>query len=69
MNFLTYQVVTNGNRLPNGPHFMHCYIYEGQHCSCGGHYQGDQPGPTLCECGATTDLLHDCDAAERTSES
>jgi hypothetical protein len=68
MNFLTHQTVANGNRLPDGPHFVHCYIYEGQHCSCGGNYQGDEPGPVLCECGATTDLLHDCDAADRATE-
>lgn len=45
MNFLTHQVVANENRLPEGPHFVHCYIYEGQHCSCGGNYQGTDAGP------------------------
>ncbi|NED31087.1 hypothetical protein [Streptomyces sp. SID8499] len=68
MNFLIHQAIANGNRLPDGPHFKHCYIYEGHHCSCGGSYQGDEPGPTLCECAATTDLLHNCDAAARTTE-
>lgn len=52
MNFLTYQVVANGNRLPGGPHFKHCYIYEGEHCSCGGNYQGSDPGPEV----KTTDV-------------
>lgn len=47
MNFLTHQTIANGNRLPTGPHFRHCYIYEGQHCSCGGKYQGPNPGPEL----------------------
>jgi hypothetical protein len=27
--------------------------------------EDDEPGPVLCECGATTNLLHDCDAADR----
>jgi hypothetical protein len=30
--------------------------------------EDDEPGPVLCECGTTTDLLHDCDAAGRTTE-
>jgi hypothetical protein len=30
--------------------------------------EDDEPGPVLCECGTTTDLLHDCDAAERDDE-
>lgn len=47
MNFLTHQVITNNNRLPQGPHFRRCYIYEGHHCSCGGNYQGSRPGPDL----------------------
>jgi hypothetical protein len=47
MNFLLHQVIANGNRLPDGPHFKHCYIYEGEHCSCSGNYQGDNPGPEL----------------------
>lgn len=47
MNYLTYQTVTNGGRLPNGPHFKHCYIYIGEHCSCGGDYQGSEPGPEI----------------------
>ncbi|WP_189845422.1 hypothetical protein [Streptomyces umbrinus] len=47
MNFLTHQAIANGNRLPVGPHFVHCYIYEGHHCSCGGNYQGPTPGPEL----------------------
>jgi hypothetical protein len=47
MNFLTHQTVANGNHLPDGPHFVHCYIYEGEHCSCGGNYQGANPGPAL----------------------
>ncbi|GAA4824239.1 hypothetical protein [Streptomyces ziwulingensis] len=47
MNFLPHQVIANGNRLPDGPHLVYCYIYEGQHCSCGGNYQGPNPGPTL----------------------
>ncbi|MFI1226234.1 MULTISPECIES: hypothetical protein [Streptomyces] len=64
MNFLVDQAVANGESL-KGPHYKHCYIYEGQHCSCGGNYQGDAPGPTLCECGTSTNLLHDCDAADR----
>lgn len=46
MNFLPYQVLTEGG-LPKGPHFKHCYIYDGQHCSCGGNYQGPYPGPAL----------------------
>lgn len=47
MNFLAHQTITNDNRLPDGPHFVHCYIYEGQHCSCGGNYQGPNPGLAL----------------------
>lgn len=47
MNFLVHQVIANDNRLPDGPHFKHCYIYEGEHCSCGGNYQGPDPGPDL----------------------
>jgi hypothetical protein len=47
VNFLAYQVIANNNRLPDGPHFRHCYIYEGEHCSCGGNYQGSDPGPEL----------------------
>lgn len=47
MNFLIQQTVANGNRLPDGPHFVHCHIYEGHHCSCGGNYQGDRPGPDV----------------------
>ncbi|CAL9366992.1 hypothetical protein [Streptomyces sp. enrichment culture] len=68
MNFLTHQTIANGNDLPDGPHFVHCYIYEGHHCSCGGNYQGDQQGPVLCECGSSTDLLHACDAVDRATE-
>jgi hypothetical protein len=48
VNFLVYQIAAAG--LPPGPHFIHCYIYEGQHCSCGGNYQGDQPGPEIDAC-------------------
>lgn len=47
MNFLIHQVVSNGNRLPDGPHLKYCYIYEGEHCSCGGNYQGSDSGPDL----------------------
>ncbi|GGV45456.1 hypothetical protein [Streptomyces spectabilis] len=47
MNFLMQQTLTNGSELPDGPHFTHCYIYAGAHCSCGGNYQGDRPGPEL----------------------
>lgn len=47
MNFLIHQIIAHGNQLPEGPHFIHCYIYEGHHCSCGGNYQGDRPGPAL----------------------
>ncbi|MFD6334843.1 hypothetical protein ACFWGI_35440 [Streptomyces niveus] len=47
MNFLIHQAIANENRLPDGPHFTHCYIYEGQHCSCGGNYQGPNVGPEL----------------------
>lgn len=47
MNFLVYQVIANNNRFPNGPHFKYCYIYEGGHCSCGGNYQGSDPGSEL----------------------
>lgn len=47
MNFLTHQTIANDNRLPDGPHFVHCYIYEGHHCSCGGNYQGPYPGAAL----------------------
>lgn len=50
VNFLLHQLVTGP--LPPGPHFVHCYIYEGEHCSCGGNYQGDQPGPDIA------DLIH-----------
>jgi hypothetical protein len=61
VNFLIHQTITNGNRLPDGPHFVHCYIYEGHHCSCGGNYQGDQPGPEL-------DVAATVAAAERAAE-
>ncbi|MGW5284461.1 hypothetical protein ACWERI_34255 [Streptomyces collinus] len=47
MNFLTHQAIANGGHLPRGPHFVHCCIYEGQHCSCGGNYQGPNPGPSM----------------------
>ena len=47
VNFLTGQVLSNGGKLPDGPHFVHCYIYGGHHCSCGGNYRGDQPGPDV----------------------
>lgn len=47
MNLLPYQVLANGGRMPDGPHFVHCYLYEGQHCSCGGNYRGPNPGPAL----------------------
>jgi len=57
VNFLIEQVVHNGNRLPKGPHFKHCYLYEGQHCSCGGRYQGPNPGPELDE-ATTADILN-----------
>ncbi|WP_158819129.1 MULTISPECIES: hypothetical protein [Streptomyces] len=30
--------------------------------------EDDEPGPVLCECGTTTDLLHDCDAVDRPTE-
>jgi predicted ATP-dependent serine protease len=30
--------------------------------------EDDEPGPVLCECGASADLLHDCDAADRATE-
>ncbi len=36
-----------------------------QMCDTWRSEQDDDPGPVLCECGTTTDLLHDCDAAER----
>lgn len=45
MNFLLHQVAAGV--LPAGPHFVHCYIYEGQHCTCGGNYQGDRPGAPI----------------------
>lgn len=61
MNFLTHQTIANGNRLPDGPHFAHCYIYEGHRCSCGGNYQGSNPGPAL-------DVAAIVEAAERTTE-
>jgi len=57
VNFLIEQVVQNGNRLPEGPHFKHCYLYEGQHCTCGGRYQGPNPGPKLDE-ATTADILN-----------
>ena len=44
MNFLAHQVA---NGLQPGPHFRHCYIYEGHHCSCGGNYQGPDAGPEI----------------------
>jgi hypothetical protein len=47
VNFLTLQTVLNNNRLPGGPHFKYCYIYDGHHCSCGGNYQGPDAGPEL----------------------
>lgn len=55
MNFLPQQVISNGGRLPTGPHFVHCYIYEGQHCSCGGNYQGSNPGPDIDAASPLTD--------------
>ncbi len=30
--------------------------------------EDDEPGPVLCGCGTTTDLLHDCDAVDRPTE-
>lgn len=49
MNFLPHQVLANGGHLPDGPHFVHCYIYEGQHCSCGGNYTGSRIGPDVTD--------------------
>ncbi|MFS4103779.1 hypothetical protein [Streptomyces sp. PD-S100-1] len=31
-------------------------------------FENDEEEPVLCECGASTDLLHDCDAADRDNE-
>lgn len=45
MNFLAHQVAA-GRQL-TGIHYQHCYIYEGQHCTCGGNYQGPNPGPDI----------------------
>lgn len=61
MNFLMQQVVANGGSLPPGPHYEHCYIYEGEHCSCGGNYQGPRPGLEVSPAFVV-------DAAERQSE-
>lgn len=32
---------------PHGRHFVHCYVYDGSFCSCGGNYQGPDAGPRL----------------------
>ncbi|MGW4270769.1 hypothetical protein ACWEGQ_00025 [Streptomyces seoulensis] len=32
---------------PHGRHFVHCYVYEGSFCSCGGNYQGPDARPQL----------------------
>ncbi|MCC8452773.1 hypothetical protein [Streptomyces rochei] len=61
MNFLPQQTIMNGNHLPAGPHFVHCYIYEGLHCSCGGSYQSPNPGSEL-------DVAAVVEAADRATE-
>jgi len=45
VNFLAHQVAA-GVQLA-GRHFTHCYIYAGQHCTCGGNYQGPDAGPEI----------------------
>ncbi|MGW0673152.1 hypothetical protein [Streptomyces sp. NPDC002746] len=47
MNVLVHQIASIGPQVVTSAHFEHCYIYEGHHCSCGGNYQGDRPGPRL----------------------
>lgn len=39
-----------------GPHFVHCYVYEGSHCSCGGSYRGGRRGPDVA--ARIMDRLH-----------
>ncbi|MEV0443527.1 hypothetical protein AB0I84_35590 [Streptomyces spectabilis] len=54
MNFLVHQTLANGGEFPDGPHFVHCCIYEGAHCTCGGNYRGDQPGMEVVPAAVVT---------------